>query len=69
RNTASGVPNSRNSRAVSRAAMPGVKVSASHEREASGSMLLKAYGYDDRLVKFSLKNQDPFTFAFAVGAL
>jgi hypothetical protein len=46
-NTASGVPNSRNSRA----AMPGVKISASHEKEASGSIAFRAHGHDNVLVK------------------
>src|SRR5208337_617068 len=51
RNTPSGDPYSRSNRADSRAAMPGVNVNASHEREASSSTP-RAYVYSNRIVKY-----------------
>src|SRR5208282_144965 len=50
RNTPSGEPYSRSNRADSRAAMPGVKVSASQEREASSSTP-RAYVHSNQFVK------------------
>jgi hypothetical protein len=54
RNTPSGEPNSRSSRADSRAAMPGVIVIASQESEASSSIAPRAYEHTNHIVKFSL---------------
>src|ERR1700757_729830 len=67
RNTPSGDPNSRSNRADNGAAMPGVIVIASQEREASSSIAPRAYGHTNHLVKFSLYT-DPALADLQVGS-
>src|SRR6266849_3672986 len=56
RNTSSGEPNSRSSRADSREASPGVSASASQEREASSSIAPRAYPQNNALVNYQIRN-------------
>lgn len=56
RNTSSGEPNSFSSRTDKREARPGVSASASQGKEDSGSILLRAYRYDNSIVKLLLGN-------------
>src|SRR5882757_3727080 len=56
RNTSSGEPNSRSSRADNREASPGVSASASQEREASSSIARRAYAADNLIVNYHIRN-------------